>query len=96
MSDEGKGSFEVQANGANSPKLRNDGVGTVKTHGKSGGGESQGGDYPAPHRDKRAKGVIGSFLGHGGQSEIAYHGTGQLGETDVKGQENSNSATSSN
>ena len=96
MSDQENGTFKVQADGADSPKLRSDGVGTAETHGKSGGGESQGGNYPAPHRGKRARGVIGSFLGHGGQSEIAYHGTGQLGETNVEGQENANSGTSSN
>lgn len=51
-------------------------------------GESQGGAYPNPHRGKKPK---GGFMGHGGQTEIDYHGTGQLGEDKVEGQENVNS-----
>lgn len=42
-----------------------------------GGGESAGGSYPAPRR--RRKGASK----HGGQSEIAYHGSGQLGDQDA-------------
>jgi len=44
-------------------------------------GESGGGHYPNPHDDGDEKETDrDSSLGHGGQSEIAYHGTGQLGE----------------
>ena len=42
------------------------------------GGESQGGAYPNPHKGKEAK--KDGFMASGGQSEMAYHGTGQLGE----------------
>jgi hypothetical protein len=42
------------------------------------GGESEGGAYANPHSGKE-KGGSGGFMGHGGQSEQAYHGTGQLG-----------------
>ncbi|HEX8447445.1 MAG TPA: hypothetical protein VF649_12635 [Sphingomonas sp.] len=52
-------------------------------------GESGGGAYPNPHTgkdgsDKRP----GSFMGHGGQTEIAYHGPGQLGDQKVGETEN--------
>ena len=63
--------------------------GVENAPGKTGGvnangGESQGGAYPNPHtghgEDK------GGFLGHGGQSDIDYSGTG-AGDDDV-GNEN--------
>jgi hypothetical protein len=40
---------------------------------EQGTGESQGGAYPNPHSGKEPKGGD-TFLGHGGQTEIAYHG----------------------
>ncbi len=46
--------------------------GAEKTGG--GGGESEGGAYPNPHTGHPKK--IGGFFGHGGQSDIAYSGTG--------------------
>lgn len=52
-------------------------------------GESGGGAYPNPHTGKEGSGENG-FLGHGGQTEMAYHGTGQPGP-DAK-DENPNSA----
>ena len=57
---------------------------------RSGGGESGGGAYPNPHSGKEGGGDTG-FMGHGGQSEMAYHGEGQLGEEETG--ENPNSAT---
>ena len=50
------------------------------------GGESQGGAYPNPHDKQSAK--DDGF--HGGQSDQAYHGHGQLGEEDVPDEENAN------
>jgi hypothetical protein len=50
------------------------------------GGESGGGAYPNPHKGKKPEG--GGYMGHGGQTEMPYHGTGQLGEEKVG--ENSN------
>ena len=41
------------------------------------GGESGGGGYPNPQTGKEPEG--GGFMGHGGQTEIDYHGTGQGG-----------------
>jgi hypothetical protein len=41
---------------------------------EQGTGESQGGAYPNPHSGKRPKGAADTFLGHGGQTEIAYQG----------------------
>lgn len=50
----------------------------------AGGGESGGGAYPNPHtgKEESADGP-GTFGGHGGQTDIAYHGSGQLGEEKV-------------
>lgn len=48
--------------------------------GRSGGGDSSGGAYPNPHGGTKAK---DGFMGHGGQSEMAYHGKGRLGERKV-------------
>ena len=46
-----------------------------------GEGESGGGAYPNPHTGEKGEGT-GGFMGHGGQSEIAYSGTGQGGGDD--------------
>jgi hypothetical protein len=37
-------------------------------------GQSGGGSYPNGRSKTAAKGKQGSFMGHGGQSEIRYHG----------------------
>jgi hypothetical protein len=92
---EDKGKTPLQASGEGHPKGSDvgavqDGVGTDRTHGRTES-ESQGGAYPNPHTGKEAAGKSEGF--HGGQSAAAYHGTGQLGEKDVEGQENLNSAT---
>ncbi len=47
-------------------------------HGRTPGGESGGGGYDNPHAGKAPK--SDDFMGHGGQTEIAYHGSGQAGE----------------
>ena len=47
-------------------------------HGRSDGGESGGGAYPNPHAGKTDTNT--SFMAHGGQTDIAYHGGGQVGE----------------
>lgn len=46
--------------------------------GRTPGGESGGGGYPNPQTGK--EGDAGGFMGHGGQTEIGYHGGGQLGQ----------------
>lgn len=55
--------------------------------GRGGGGQSGGGAYPNPHSGK--DGGNGGYSGHGGQTEMPYHGHGQLGE-DETGQGNAN------
>jgi hypothetical protein len=50
----------------------------AKFNGREGGGDSGGGAYPNPHSGKGA----GDF--HGGQSGMAYHGHGQLGEDETE------------
>ena len=62
----------------------------VAETGRRGGGDSQGGAYPNPHTGKKPEG--GGFMGHGGQSEMAYHGQGQLGEEVLEGNENAPAA----
>jgi len=59
---------------------------TAGTPGKTAGGESNGGAYPNPHTGKKAEG--GGFMGHGGQTEIAYSGTGDRDTDDDVGNEN--------
>ena len=66
---------------------RGDAEERAEFQGRSGGGDSGGGAYPNPHTGKSAD--KGGFMGHGGQTEMAYHGTGQLGEQETGGNANS-------
>lgn len=53
-------------------------------------GESGGGAYPNPRTGKKGSpDGPDTFGGHGGQTEIAYHGGGQLGEEQSAGTPNS-------
>ena len=67
---------------------RDDPENVEKMNGRSGGGDSGGGAYPNPHTGKESGGKDG-YMGHGGQTEMPYHGSGQLGEDKVGGNENS-------
>ena len=58
-----------------------------------GSGESQGGAYPRPHREGAEEGTDG-FMGHGGQSEIGYHGKGRLGDRKTEPGGNPNAGAS--
>ncbi|HEY0625430.1 MAG TPA: hypothetical protein VGD10_01725 [Allosphingosinicella sp.] len=58
-----------------------------KYNGREGGGDSAGGAYPNPHTGKKPE--KDGFMGHGGQTEMPYHGKGQLGEDVIEGNENS-------
>ena len=58
--------------------------------GASGAGESGGG---ARAGNQDPGGRTGGPMGHGGQSEIGYHGPGQLGEEKVEDAAQPNSAT---
>ena len=77
---------KMQASGGDGA-ARGDGVKAPKGEDIGGAGESGGGAYPNPH-DGGGKPDDG-FMGHGGQSEIAYHGPGQLGEDKVDDRDNS-------
>ena len=56
------------------------------------GGESQGDEFPNANTGKKPK--QGTFLGHGGQTEMGYHGSGQLGDQKVgDGNENAGATT---
>jgi hypothetical protein len=58
-----------------------------KLNGATGGGQSGGGPYPNPHTGKEG-GANEGWMGHGGQSEMPYHGEGRLGEDKVGGNAN--------
>ena len=60
------------------------------------GGAGEGSAYPNPHTGKTERGEGGKlshFMSHGGQSEIAYHGPGQLGDDRDTPGDNLNAAT---
>jgi len=56
--------------------------------GRGGGGDSGGGPYPNPHKGKDPK--KDGYMGTGGQTEMPYHGHGQLGEEEVGDEANAN------
>jgi hypothetical protein len=62
----------------------------VNTPGRGEGGDSGGGSYPNPHSGKDGNSDVGGFLGHGGQTDIGYHGGGQRG---TEGSETDNATT---
>lgn len=57
-------------------------------NGRTGGGDSGGGAYPNPHTGKEGSGGREGYMGHGGQTEMPYHGSGQLGDQNVGGTDN--------
>jgi len=67
-------------------------ISDVDFNGRAGGGDSGGGAYPNPHTGKKPQ--KDGMMGHGGQTEMAYHGKGQLGDEQVEGNENSPAADS--
>ena len=79
-----------QAMPSPSSKGAPDGI-SEKHHGKDLAGESGGGGYPNPQTGKKPEG--GGFMGHGGQTKVAYHGTGQGGTDDDPDVGNVNAVT---
>jgi hypothetical protein len=63
---------------------KQDGVADAPAKGR--GGESGGGAYPNPQTGKEEK--TDGFLGHGGQTRIDYHGTGDGATDDEVGNNN--------
>lgn len=70
-----------------------DGVNSSAAFSKTPPGD--GGPYPNPHTGKSDERKKDGFGGHGGQTVIGYHGTGQLGEEKTRPGGNPNSATRS-
>jgi hypothetical protein len=75
----------VQASGDGINKGAPDGVSAspsrsegANIQGRSAGGESGGGAYPNPKSGKAATNC--GFMGHGGQTDIGYHGGEQAGD----------------
>ena len=86
--DTDDGKQPMQANGAGTRPAAHGDAGDV-TDGDTQGGESAGGAYPNPHTGKDDGSTSpGDFFGHGGQTEQAYHGSGQLGDQKVGDQKN--------
>lgn len=71
----GNPASKTAPDGVSGAPRANDGAGV---HGRSEGGESNGGAYPNPHAGKTETNT--GFMAHGGQTDIAYHGGGQAGE----------------
>ncbi|WP_294303204.1 hypothetical protein [uncultured Sphingomonas sp.] len=72
---------KMQADGAGTtPNPADDNGEVASRRGADQKGESQGGAYPNPHtgKDGSPEGPD-KFMGHGGQTDIDDHGTGQLG-----------------
>ena len=65
-----------------SKQHRSDRAQAERNTGAKGAGQSGGGPYPNPHDGKDSE-PIDTAQGHGGQSEMEYHGTGRLGEEKV-------------
>ncbi len=59
-----------------------------KLNGRMGGGDSGGGAYPNPHSGKPG-GEKEGYMGHGGQTDMPYYGSGQLGEKELGSNPNS-------
>ncbi len=81
-----KDKHPMPADGSGTRMTRPDDTGELASRrgGPEQGGESGGGAYPNPHDDKgESDGGEDSFTGHGGQSNQAYFGPGQLGEKDL-------------
>lgn len=79
-------SEKMQADGKSSAKQGDATGGGKGSEKQAGAGESGGGAYPNPHTGTEgdaSNNDPGSFLGHGGQSEIAWHGPGNLGDEAV-------------
>jgi len=86
--DTDDGKQPMQASGAGSKPTEHGASGEVAANLEQGG-ESGGGAYPNPHTGKDdGKTSPGDFFGHGGQTEQAYHGSGQLGDQKVGDQKN--------
>jgi hypothetical protein len=62
----------------------------VNAPGRGEGGDSGGGSYQNPHTGKDGDSSVGGFFGHGGQTDIGYHGGGQAG---TEGSETDNATT---
>jgi hypothetical protein len=77
--------FPTQVAGGGPDKGKPDGVSAspaaaegVDVQGRTSGGDGEGGAYPNPHTGREP--TQGGFMGHGGQTEIGYHGGGQAGD----------------
>ena len=76
----------ARSQGRSGDVVRGDPDTQASFNGSTGGGQDGGGAYPNPHTGK--EGGKDGFMGHGGQTEMPYHGTGQLGEDKVGGNAN--------
>jgi hypothetical protein len=95
MADERK---DTQAMPKDGLKGAPDGVNSQAHYGEN---EGAGGStaYPNPHTGKedaeKDKPGFGTTTGHGGQSKMGYHGSGQLGDKEVEPGGNRNAGSKS-
>jgi hypothetical protein len=84
IEEQGMSKIETPVSGGGAHKGEADGVSGTPggpegvVQGRRGGSESAGGAYPNPQTGKTPSNS--GFMGHGGQTEIGYHGGGQAGE----------------
>lgn len=74
------GKHGMQADGSG------EGTGNIKPRpaDEAQGGESGGGSYPNPHTGKKPSGDgPDTFMGHGGQTDIGYRGSGDSRDGDT-------------
>ena len=89
MNNKGKDSDRTKATQAmpkDGHRGEADGVNSQAERSATGGSDS-GAPYPNPHTGKsveEGENFGGGFTEHGGQSDMSYHGTGQLGEKKVR------------
>lgn len=85
--------FETQAMPHDGRKGSPDGVNT-QGQWRATGGSDAGAPYPNPHTGKaesEREDFANDLMGHGGQSKMGYHGSGQLGDEAVEPGGNENS-----
>jgi hypothetical protein len=79
----------MQADGTGSkPNEANHSPSATRPDVEENSGESGGGAYPHPKNNLDASQEENSFMGHGGQSDMRYYGSHQLGSEETGDEHN--------